>query len=174
MTVDSGLLYERVLREGGPFDVLAYVDGALLVDLWDELVLPRGVRAAWHGVVTGRSGAEGRLMAAPSPLTGFQIEVARLLCNIDASQGYLVAGGAALPAANLISRPNRGPGHVRLMPITSVTEARDEFLRSLRARGYEVSVPQDGATFCRMIVGRRTTTCWSTWPSTRRQSIRPR
>lgn len=46
-------VYELVLREGGPDDVTAYVDGALLVDLWDELVLPPGIRAAWNGVVTG-------------------------------------------------------------------------------------------------------------------------
>lgn len=46
-------VYELVLREGGPAEVIAYVDGALLVDLWDELVLPLGIRAAWNGVVTG-------------------------------------------------------------------------------------------------------------------------
>lgn len=46
-------VYELVLREGGPEDVLAYVDGALLVDLWDELVLPVAVRRTWNGVVTG-------------------------------------------------------------------------------------------------------------------------
>ena len=45
--------YEIVLREGGPDDVLAYVDGALLADMWDELVLPAAVRAAWNAVVTG-------------------------------------------------------------------------------------------------------------------------
>jgi transcriptional regulator with XRE-family HTH domain len=44
-------VYELVLREGGPVDVLAYVDGALLVDLWDDLVLPPAVRSAWRGVV---------------------------------------------------------------------------------------------------------------------------
>lgn len=46
-------VYEIVLREGGPSDILSYVDGALLIDLWDELVLPRDVRTAWHAVVTG-------------------------------------------------------------------------------------------------------------------------
>lgn len=46
-------VYELVLREGGPEDVLAYLDGALLVDLWDELVLPTKVRAGWADVVTG-------------------------------------------------------------------------------------------------------------------------
>jgi transcriptional regulator with XRE-family HTH domain len=52
------LVYERVLREGGAADVLTYLDGALLVDLWDELVLPRGVRAAWHGVVSDAPGEQ--------------------------------------------------------------------------------------------------------------------
>lgn len=46
-----GRVYEIVLREGGAEDILTYVDGALLVDLWPELVLPREVRAAWAGVV---------------------------------------------------------------------------------------------------------------------------
>lgn len=48
-------VYELVLREGGPDDVRAYVDGALLVDLWDELVLPAAIRTAWHGVVAGEA-----------------------------------------------------------------------------------------------------------------------
>jgi len=41
-------VYEAVLREGGPQDVLTYIDGVLQVDLWDELVLPRVLRAAWE------------------------------------------------------------------------------------------------------------------------------
>ena len=45
--------YEIALREGTVDDLLRYVDGALLVDLWDELVLPREVRAAWQSVVDG-------------------------------------------------------------------------------------------------------------------------
>lgn len=35
----------------------AYVDGALLVDLWDELVLPRAVRSAWAPLVSPSGGA---------------------------------------------------------------------------------------------------------------------
>jgi transcriptional regulator with XRE-family HTH domain len=46
-------VYEIVLREGRPADVLAYVDGALLIDMWDELVLPPAVRAGWKAVVAG-------------------------------------------------------------------------------------------------------------------------
>lgn len=44
-------IYEIVLREGTAEDVLAYIDGALLVDLWNEVVLPREVRAAWDEVI---------------------------------------------------------------------------------------------------------------------------
>ncbi len=43
--------YEIVLREGGPDDILTYVDGVLLIDLWAELVLPQHVRGAWDPVV---------------------------------------------------------------------------------------------------------------------------
>lgn len=43
--------YEIVLREGDAADILAYVDGALLVDLWSEMVLPRDIRVAWDEVV---------------------------------------------------------------------------------------------------------------------------
>ncbi len=52
---DRGRVYEIVLREGGPDDVLTYVDGALLVDLWNDLVLPPAVRSAWQHVVTGEN-----------------------------------------------------------------------------------------------------------------------
>ena len=45
------LAYEVVLREGRPVDVESIVDGALLVDLWDALVLPRRLRAAWQPLI---------------------------------------------------------------------------------------------------------------------------
>lgn len=53
-------VYEIVLREGGPDDVLSYIDGVLLVDLWDELVLPRAIRSAWQDVVAGPHRSPGR------------------------------------------------------------------------------------------------------------------
>lgn len=43
--------YETVLREGMPTDITGYIDGALLVDLWHELVLPAELRAAWQPVI---------------------------------------------------------------------------------------------------------------------------
>lgn len=43
--------YEVVLREGRPDDIERFVDGALLVDLWGDLVLPAEIRAAWQQVI---------------------------------------------------------------------------------------------------------------------------
>lgn len=43
--------YEAVLREGRPVDIESIVDGALLVDLWTELVLPRQLRKAWQPLI---------------------------------------------------------------------------------------------------------------------------
>jgi transcriptional regulator with XRE-family HTH domain len=50
--LDRARVYEIVLQEGSPADILAYVDGALLVDLWDDLVLPRAVRSAWLPLIS--------------------------------------------------------------------------------------------------------------------------
>jgi transcriptional regulator with XRE-family HTH domain len=47
LRADRARVYEIVLQEGRPADILEYVDGALLIDLWDDLVLPRAVRSAW-------------------------------------------------------------------------------------------------------------------------------
>jgi hypothetical protein len=44
-----------VLQEGAPADILTYVDGVLLVDLWEDLVLPRGIRSAWAPLISASS-----------------------------------------------------------------------------------------------------------------------
>ncbi len=48
---DRARVYEIVLREGDPADLITYVDGALLVDLWDDLVLPDRIRTAWEPLI---------------------------------------------------------------------------------------------------------------------------
>jgi transcriptional regulator with XRE-family HTH domain len=45
--------YEAVIREGTPDDIRSYIDGALLVDLWDDLVLPPDIRRAWQPLIDG-------------------------------------------------------------------------------------------------------------------------
>jgi transcriptional regulator with XRE-family HTH domain len=54
---DRARVYEIVLQEGTPADIVAYIDGALLVDLWKDLVLPRAVRSAWAPLVSRPSEA---------------------------------------------------------------------------------------------------------------------
>jgi len=44
-------VYEIVLREGTGQDITEYIDGALLVDLWQDLILPAQVRAAWQPLI---------------------------------------------------------------------------------------------------------------------------
>ncbi len=43
--------YQLVLNEGTPADIINFIDGALLVELWDDLMLPEDIRAAWAPVV---------------------------------------------------------------------------------------------------------------------------
>ena len=40
-------VYEQVLREGNEDDVRCFIDVDDLIDLWDDVVLPRHVRQAW-------------------------------------------------------------------------------------------------------------------------------
>lgn len=51
--------YEVVLREGRPEDIESIVDGALLVDLWDDLVLPRRLRTVWRPLIDQAVGRDG-------------------------------------------------------------------------------------------------------------------
>jgi hypothetical protein len=44
-------VYEIVLREGTGQDIADYVDGALLIDLWPDLILPSVVRLEWQRLI---------------------------------------------------------------------------------------------------------------------------
>ena len=48
---DRARAYELILREGNPSDLLDYIDGALLVDIWKELDLPDPIRRAWQPLI---------------------------------------------------------------------------------------------------------------------------
>ncbi|MDP4334220.1 hypothetical protein Q7F20_12645 [Curtobacterium sp. A7_M15] len=45
---DVAKTYEATLREGAIGDVCTVLNGALLAEVWPELVLPVPVRAAWE------------------------------------------------------------------------------------------------------------------------------
>jgi transcriptional regulator with XRE-family HTH domain len=44
-------VYEIVLREGTAQDISDNIDGALLVDLWPDLILPAQLRRAWQPLI---------------------------------------------------------------------------------------------------------------------------
>lgn len=44
-------IYEKLLRRGLPDELIDWVDGALLVDLWGDLKLPTAIREAWQPMV---------------------------------------------------------------------------------------------------------------------------
>lgn len=53
---DRARVYEIVLREGTEDDLLTHVDGAFLIDLWDDLILPVGLRSAWEPLISRHRG----------------------------------------------------------------------------------------------------------------------
>lgn len=53
-------LYEIVLREGRPVDIEGIVDGVLLCEAWPDLVVPRGLAAAWTPLVVPERQTAGR------------------------------------------------------------------------------------------------------------------
>ena len=59
---DRRRAYEMLIREGVPQQMIRWLDGALLVDLWDELDLPGPVRYLWLPAIA--SAREGRSVDA--------------------------------------------------------------------------------------------------------------
>lgn len=58
---DRCRMYEIVLREGRPVDIEDVVDGVLLCEAWPDLVLPRGLGAAWVPLITTSPTATARV-----------------------------------------------------------------------------------------------------------------
>ena len=44
-------LYELLLRKGQPDELIDWIDGALLVDLWADLSIPAAIRDRWQPTV---------------------------------------------------------------------------------------------------------------------------
>lgn len=50
--------YEALLREGTPTDLERFIDGVLLIDAWDDLVVPQEIRSAWAPLIQRALGLE--------------------------------------------------------------------------------------------------------------------
>lgn len=93
------------------------------------------------------SGAEG----APE-LTPFQLEVARLFFGLPQSNGFLLAGGAALLAQHLTTRPTEDLDFFTAPERGHVPAARDALESAARQRGWSTERIHDGDTFCRLVI----------------------
>lgn len=79
-------------------------------------------------------------MSRSEALTPVQVEVARIFFGLKASHGFLVAGGAALLASELITRPTEDLDLFASNPTASVTEAKEALVEALEHRDHVRSI----------------------------------
>ena len=92
-------------------------------------------------------------MEQPSAgLTPFQVAVAELFFSLPESDGFLLAGGAALAAQHLTSRQTQDLDLFTRAGCSTVPSARDAFENLARKRGWLVRRIRDTDTFCRLVV----------------------
>jgi hypothetical protein len=88
----------------------------------------------------------------PAGLTPFQIAVADQFFSLPESDGFLLAGGAALAAQHLTSRPTHDLVLFTRAGRGTVPGARDAFENAAAERGWSIRRIRDGDTFCRLVV----------------------
>jgi predicted nucleotidyltransferase component of viral defense system len=92
-------------------------------------------------------------MAGAQPdLSALQLEVARLFFALPASKGFLLAGGGALLAQHLTSRPTEDLDFFTAPERGNVQAARDALETAARQRGWTAERIHDSDTFCRMVI----------------------
>lgn len=72
--------------------------------------------------------------------------------SLPASHGFLLAGGAALAAQKLTTRPTQDLDFFTGTNSGDVPAARDAFEAAALSRGWSVRRVRDTATFCRIVV----------------------
>jgi predicted nucleotidyltransferase component of viral defense system len=87
--------------------------------------------------------------SADGPLTDFQLEVARLFFSLPASDGFVLAGGAALLAQRLTSRPTQDLDFFTDKQ-AGIVAAREELIAAAHQRGWNVLKVQEGESFSRL------------------------
>lgn len=86
----------------------------------------------------------------PTPLTNFQLEVAAMFFQLPGSGGFLLAGGAALAAHHLTTRPTQDLDFFTSPGRGDIPAARDQLIAAAHARGWKPQVITDQTTFCRL------------------------
>lgn len=88
----------------------------------------------------------------PQGLTPFQLAVAELFFSLPESDGFLLAGGAALVAQHLTDRPTQDLDMFTRAGRGTVAAARAAFENVAADRGWTVRRIRDSDTFCRLLV----------------------
>ena len=88
----------------------------------------------------------------PPGLTPFQLVVAELFFSLPESDGFLLAGGAALVAQHLTDRPTRDLDMFTRAGRGTVPAAREALENAATGRGWAVRRVRDSDTFCRLLV----------------------
>jgi predicted nucleotidyltransferase component of viral defense system len=83
-------------------------------------------------------------------LSAFQIEVARLFYSLRESKGFLLAGGAALLAHRITSRPTRDLDFFTSPSGVSVGEAVAAFEAAAKERSWSIKRVKQSPDFCRL------------------------
>lgn len=99
---------------------------------------------------TARGGESGT--GGTPDLTDFQLDVARLFFSLPASKGFLLAGGAALLAQHLTTRPTEDLDFFTALERGHVPTARDALEAAARERGWRTERIHDSDTFCRLVI----------------------
>ncbi|MGV9297001.1 nucleotidyl transferase AbiEii/AbiGii toxin family protein [Amycolatopsis sp. NPDC003676] len=91
-------------------------------------------------------------MTVPDGLTSFQVTVAQAFFELAQSDGFLLAGGAALLAQQLTTRPTQDLDFFASPGRGDIPAARDALESAAEARGWQITRIRDTATFCRLVV----------------------
>lgn len=85
-----------------------------------------------------------------SGLTEFQVEVTRLFFSLPASNGFLLAGGGAMLAVGLTTRPTQDLDFFGAPDRVHIGAARDQFEAAIAERGWRCERVQANDTFVRL------------------------
>ena len=86
------------------------------------------------------------------PLTSFQVEVTTVFFSLDASDGFLLAGGAALVAQHLTARPTYDLDFFTRQDGGDVPTAVAALDAAAAARGWRVARLTETGTFARLLI----------------------
>lgn len=86
------------------------------------------------------------------PLTAFQVQVARVFFSLPSSQGFLLAGGAALAAHGLTARPTQDLDIFTSPGRGDVHGALVAFAAGAAEQGWGLDVVRESETFARLVV----------------------